>query len=163
MIVLIYQSQKRERERKGGKREKVLFRRMRGANEREARLREGTVKLWRMCTRHHQGGLDSAKTCFLGSISLYHRRRASAMYRRTVARWARRENLADYSSDYSSWETNDRASLNSRSLIESITNVHACAFMQIGAQVLISRSCGTSSRGGVERILTLRSITCLSY
>lgn len=39
-----------------------------------ARPREGTVKLWRMCTRH-QGGLDSVKTCFLGSISLYHRYR----------------------------------------------------------------------------------------
>jgi len=88
--MIVYQSQKRERERKGEKREKVLFRRMRGGNEREARLREGTVKLWRMCTRHHQGGLDSAKTCFLGSISLYHRR-ASAMYRRIVARYSRRK------------------------------------------------------------------------
>lgn len=31
--------------------------------------------------RHHQGGLDSAKTCFLGSISLYHR--ASAAEKQT--------------------------------------------------------------------------------
>lgn len=75
-------ARKRERER-----EIVLFYRTAG-NEREARLREGTVKLWRMCTRHHQGGLDSTKTCFLGSISLYHRLRANAMYRRTVARYA---------------------------------------------------------------------------
>lgn len=42
------------------------------ADTNAARPREGTVKLWRMCTRH-QGGLDSVKTCFLGSISLYHR------------------------------------------------------------------------------------------
>lgn len=75
------------------KREKMFYRTQRG-NERETRLREGTVKLWRMCTRHHQGGLDSAKTCFLGSISLYHQRRASATYRRTVARCAQRKSFA---------------------------------------------------------------------
>jgi len=82
----------RDRRRERG-REKVFYR-TRRRNEREARLREGTVKLWRMCTRHHQGGLDSAKTCFLGSISLYHRRRASATYRRTVARRAQRKSFA---------------------------------------------------------------------
>lgn len=89
---------RRERERggkreRGDRREKVLFYRTAG-NVREAGLREGTVKLWRMCTRHHQGGLDSGKTCFLGSISLYHRRRASAMYRRTVA-WCTRRKSRD--------------------------------------------------------------------
>lgn len=83
----------KEKKKRNGEKERegeieiALFYRTAG-NEREARLGEGTVKLWRMCTRHHQGGLDSAKTCFLGSISLYHRRRANAMYRRTVARYA---------------------------------------------------------------------------
>lgn len=44
-----------------------------------ARPREGTVKLWRMCTRH-QGGLDSVKTCFLASISLYHQHHEYNIY-----------------------------------------------------------------------------------